>query len=152
MTTPNTRARIARIMALVIIGVALLAAGVSPVVVTLWVLLLVVPVLAALRLVLNLLDGAAQDTPARIGRIIALAITGVALLAAGVSSVMTAWSSLFARFMHLEDLGLTHVAEITRITAADRGLLVSGGILALLGAAALIAAAVLARRPRPASR
>ncbi|HSW42816.1 MAG TPA: hypothetical protein VLM76_09935 [Patescibacteria group bacterium] len=152
MTTPNTRARIARISALVIIGVALLAAGVSPVVVTLWVLLVAVPVLVTLRLVLNLLDGAAQDTPARIGRIMALVITGVALLAAGVSSVMTLWSSSFARFMHLEDLGMTHLAEITRITAVDRGLLISGGILALLGAAALIAAAVLAHRRRPAGR
>jgi hypothetical protein len=145
MTTQTTPARIARIMALVIIGVALLAAGVSSVVVTLWVLLVAVPLLATLRLVLNLLDGAAQNNPARIARIMALVIIGVALLAAGVSSVMTVWTSSFARFMYLEDLGMTSVAEITRNTPVDRGLLVCGGILALLGAAALIAAAVLAR-------
>lgn len=154
MTTQDTPARIARIMALVIIGIALLAAFVSSVVVTLWVLLMAVPLLAALRLVLNLLDGAAQDTAARTARIMALVIIGVALLAAGVSSVMTLWASSFARFMYLEDLGLegTTAAAITRVTPVDRGLLIFGVILALLGAAALVAAAVLARhrwRARP---
>lgn len=145
MTTQNTPARIARISVPVIIGVALLAAGV-PFVMTLWVLLMAVPLLVTLRLVLNLLDGAAQNTPARIARIMALVIIGVALLATGVSSVMTLWTSSFARFMYLEDLGLegTTAAAITRFTPVDRGLLIFGGILALLGAAALIAA-VLAR-------
>ncbi|MBA3877913.1 MAG: hypothetical protein C0498_13510 [Anaerolinea sp.] len=146
MTTQNTPARIARIMALVIIGVALLAVGVSSVVVTLWVLLMAVPLLATLRLVVNLLDGAAQNTPERVARIMALVIIGVALLAAGVSSVMTLWTSSFARFMYLEDLGLegTTAGALAHITPVDRGLLISGGIQALLGAAALIAA-VLAR-------
>ncbi len=145
MTTQNTPARLVRIMALVIIGVALLATSVMNVV-TLWVLLLAVPLLATLWLVRNLFDGAAQDNPARIARIMALVIIGVALLAAGVSSVMTLWTSSFARFMYLEDLGLegTTAAAITRFTPVDRGLLIFGGILALLGAAALIAA-VLAR-------
>ncbi len=144
MTTQNTPARIARITALVIIGVALLAAGVSSVVVTLWVLLMAVPLLAALRLVLNLLNDAAQNTPARIARIMALVIIGVALLAAGVSSVMTLWTSSFARFMYIEDLGLegTTAGALAHITPVDRGLLISSGILALLGAAALIAAAL----------
>jgi hypothetical protein len=151
MTTQNTRARIARNMALVIIGVALLATSVLNVV-TLWVLLLAVPLLATLWLVRNLLDGAAQNTPARIARIMALVIIGVALLAAGLSSVMTLWTSSFARFMYLEDLGMTSVAEITRNTPVDRGLLAFGGILALLGAAALIAAAVLARHRGRAGR
>jgi hypothetical protein len=146
MTTQKAPARIARITAVVIIVVALLAAGVSSVVVTLWVLLMAVPVLATLRLALNLLDGAAQDNPARVARIMALAIIGVALLAAGVSSVMTLWASSFARFMYLEDLGLegTTAGALAHITPVDRGLLISGGILALLGAAALVAA-VLAR-------
>jgi hypothetical protein len=141
-------------MALVITGVALLAAGVSSVmtlwvllmVATLWVLLMAMPLLVTLRLVVNLLDGATQNTPARIALIMALVITGVALLAAGVSSVMTLWTSSFARFMYLEDLGLeaTTAGALAHITPVDRGLLISGGILALLGAAALIAA-VLAR-------
>ncbi len=144
MTTQNAPARIARITAVVIIGVGLLVAGVFSVVVTLWVLLMAVPVLATLRLALNLLDSAAQDNPARASRIMALAIIGVALLAAGVSSVMTLWTSSFARFMYLEDLGLegTTAGALAHITPVDRGLLITGGILALLGAAALIAAVV----------
>lgn len=154
MTAQNTPGRLARIMALAIIGVALLAVGVSSVVVTLWVLLMAVPLLATLWLVVNLLDGAAQNTPKRIARIMALVIVGVALLAAGVSSVMTLWTSSFARFMTLEDLGLeeTTAGALAHITLVDRGLLISGGVLALLGAAALIAAAVLARHRRRAGR
>ena len=154
MATQNTRARIAIIMALAIIGVALLATGIPFVGVTFWVLLLVVPLLATLRLVLNLLDGAAQNTPARVARVMALVISGVALLATGVSSVFTLWSSSLARFMLLEDLGLegTTAAAVARVTPVDRGLIISGGILALLGVAALIAAAVLAGRGRRAER
>lgn len=147
MTPQNTPARSARIVAFVIIGVALLAVAVSSVVVTLWVLLLAVPLLATLWLVRNLLAGAAKNTPARIARIMALVIIGVALLAAGVSSVVTLWSSSFARFMYLEDLGLegTTAGDLADFTPVDRGLLISGGILALLGVATLTAAAVLAR-------
>jgi predicted PurR-regulated permease PerM len=117
MTTQNTPARFARIMVLVIIGVALLAAVVSSVVVTFWVLLMAVPLLATLWLVRNLLDGAGQNIPARIARIMALVVIGVALLAAGVSSVMTLWTSSFARFMLLENLGLDGrtAAAITRV-------------------------------------
>ncbi len=87
-----------------------------------------------------------QNTPARIARIRALVVVGVALLAAGVSSVVTLWCSSFARYMYIERLGLdgTRAAAIARITPVDRGLLISGAILALLGAAALVAAAVLA--------
>jgi hypothetical protein len=89
----------------------------------------------------------AQDAPARIARIRALAIVGVALLAAGVSSVVTLWCSSFARYMYIEDLGLdgTTAGALAHITPVDRGLLISGGILALLGAVALIVAAVQAR-------
>jgi multisubunit Na+/H+ antiporter MnhB subunit len=105
-----------------------------------------VPVLATLWLVLNLLDGVAQDNPAPFARVVALVVIGVALLAAGVSSVMTLWSSSFARFMYFEDRGMTQVAEIARDIPADRGLFFFGGILALIGVAALIAAAVVARR------
>jgi len=145
MTTQNTRARIARISVLVIIVVALLAAGVSSVVVTLWVLLVGVALLVMQWLVLSVFDGAGQNSPARSARLMALAIIGVALLAAGVSSVVTLWSSSFARFMYLEDLGMTQAAEITRYTPVDRGLFIFGAILAALGAAALIAIAMLAR-------
>lgn len=151
----NTPARIALITgATVIIGVAFLAAGIPFVVGTLWVLLVAVAVLVTWWLVLNRLDGAGPNTHARSPRIMALAIIGVALLAAGVSSVMTLWVSSFARFMLLEDLGLegTTVANITRVAPVDRGLLVFGGILALLGAAALIAAAVLVARHRGPAR
>ena len=88
-----------------------------------------------------------RNTRTRIARIMALVIIGVALLAAGVSSVMTLWTSSFARFKYLEDLGLagTTAATLAHITPVDRGLLIIGGILALLGAVALVAAAVLAR-------
>jgi hypothetical protein len=89
-----------------------------------------------------------QNTAARIARIRALVIVGVTLLAAGVSSVVTLWCSSFARYMYIEDLGLdgaTAVA-IARITPVDRALMASGVILALLGAAALIAAALQSRR------
>ena len=145
----STPARIARNIALVIIVVVFLATSALNVV-TLWVLLLAVPLLTTLWLVRNLLEGAAQDTPARSPRIMALVIIGVALLAAGVSSVMTLWTSSFARFKYLEDLGLagTTAATLAHITPVDRGLLMFGGILALLGAAALIAAAVLVTRHR----
>jgi len=95
-----------------------------------------------------------QNTLARIARIMALVIIGVALLAAGVSCVMMLWTSDFARFMYLEDLGLdgTWITLISHVTSVDRGLLIFGGILALLGAAALIAAAVLARHRGRAGR
>lgn len=151
----NTPARIALISVPVIIGVALLAAGVPFVVGMLWVLLVAVALLVTLWLVLNPLGGAAPNTHARSPRIMALAIIGVALLAGGVSSVMTLWSSSFARFMLLEDLGLegTAAAAAGRFTPVDRGLLVFGAILGLLGAAALIAAAVrVARHRGPAGR
>lgn len=95
-----------------------------------------------------------QNTPARIARIMALVIIGVALLAAGISAVMTLWISSFARFMYLEDLGLegTAAAVVVRVTPVDRGLLMFGGILAVLGATAVIAAAVLARQRGRAGR
>jgi hypothetical protein len=147
MTPQDTPARSARIVAFMIIGVALLAIAASSVVVTLWVLLLAVPLLATRWLVRNLAAGAAENSPARIARIMALVIIGVALLAAGVSSVMTLWTSSFARFMYIEDLGLelTTAGDLAHITPVDRGLVIAGGGLALLGAAALIAAAVLGR-------
>ncbi|HYN47729.1 MAG TPA: hypothetical protein VER83_02620 [Candidatus Nanopelagicales bacterium] len=95
-----------------------------------------------------------ENTPARTARIRALVMVGVALLAAGVSSLVTLWQSTFARYMYIEDLGLSEatVFATTRLTPVDRGIIISGGILALLGAAALIAAAVLARRRRRAGR
>ena len=150
MTAQNTLARIARTSVPVMIGVALLASGVPFVVLALWVLLLAVPLLVTLRLVLSLLDGAAQSTPARSARIVVLAISGVALLATGVSSLLTLWSTDFARFMYLEDLGLdgTWVTITSRVTSVDRGILVFGGILAVIGAAALIAVAMLVARHR----
>lgn len=154
MTRQDTRSRIALISVPVIIGVAIVAVGVSSVVVTVWVLLMAVPVLATLWLVRNLLDGAAPNTPARIARVMALVIIGVGLLAAGVASVATLWISAFARFMLLEDLGLegTTATVITRVTPVDRGLLLVGGVLAFLGAAALIAASVPARHGGRAGR
>jgi hypothetical protein len=55
----------------------------------------------------------------------------------------------------LENLGLegTTAAAITRVTPVDRGLFMFGGVLAVLGAAFLIAVAVLVARQRgPAGR
>ena len=148
MTSQNTVARIAGISVPFIIGVGLLAAGAPFVVGTLWVLLMGLALLVTWWLVLNLLGGVAEKTPGPIARIMALLIIGVALLAAGISAVMTLWISSFARFMYLEDLGLegTAAAVVVRVTPVDRGLLIFGGILAVLGATSVFAAAVLARQ------
>lgn len=154
MPTQNSPGRSARSMTLVIIGVAiavaiavgLLAAGAPLVVATPWVLLVGLALLVTWWLVLNLLGGVVEKTPGPIARITALVIIGVALLAAGLSAVTTLWLSSFVRFMYLEDLGMTSVAEITRDTPVDRGLLILGGILAVLGATSVFAAAVLARQ------
>ena len=89
-----------------------------------------------------------EITPARIR---ALVIVGVALLAAGVSSVWTLWASAFARYMYIEDLGLAEATEFAIArdpTPVDHGLAIFGGILVLLGAATLVAAAVLVARHR----
>ena len=154
MKTQNTVARIAGISVPFIIAVALLVAGAPLVVATLWVLLVGLALLVTWWLVLNLLGGVVEKTPGPIARITALVIIGVALLAAGLSAVTTLWLSSFARFMYLEDLGLdgTAAAVVVRNTPVDRGLLAFGGILFLLGAAALIAAAVLARHRGRAGR
>lgn len=152
MTTPITPARSRALLVVVVaIVVTLLATAVSSVAVTLLVLLTVVPILAAIRLGLTVLDGGAENDARRLAPILALVIVGISLLAAGISSVVTLWVSSFARFMYLENLGLqgTTGAAITRVTPVDRGLLVFGGILALVGATLLVAAAVLARRLRP---
>ena len=82
-------ARIAGISVPFIIGVGLLAAGAPFVVGTLWVLLMGLALLVTWWLVLNLLGGVAEKTPGPIARIMALLIIGVALLAAGISAVMT---------------------------------------------------------------
>jgi len=150
MNTQHNLARIARAMALVVLGVAILAAGVSSVFVSLWVLLMAVPLAASLLLVPNLLHGAAQDNPSRVARVTALLVLGIALLAAGLSSLVTLWTSSFARFMYLEDLGLegTTAGALVHITPVDRGLLVSGGILTLVGAGTIIAALLARRRWR----
>ena len=149
MNTQHNLARIARAMALVVLGVAILAAGVSSVFVSLWVLM-AVPLAASLLLVPNLLHGAAQDNPSRVARVTALLVLGIALLAAGLSSLVTLWTSSFARFMYLEDLGLegTTAGALVHITPVDRGLLVSGGILTLVGAGTIIAALLARRRWR----
>jgi uncharacterized membrane protein HdeD (DUF308 family) len=97
-----------------------------------------------------------QTAPAQAARIRALVVVGVALLAAGLYSVVTLLYSVFARYMYVEDLDLSlslsldenTVFALTRITPTDRGILILGGILALLGVAALIAAAVRGRRRR----
>ena len=94
-------------------------------------------------------DGAAHEA-----RIRDLVIVGVALLAAGVSSLVTLWSVRFARYHYIEDLELDEAIlfATTRITPTEQGILILGGILFLLGAATLIAAAVLARHRRRVGR
>ena len=69
MKTQNTVARIAGISVPFIIGVGLLAAGAPFVVGTLWVLLVGLALLVTWWLVLNLLGGVAEKTPAPIARI-----------------------------------------------------------------------------------
>ena len=93
-----------------------------------------------------------QTAPAQAARIRALVVVGVALLAAGLYSIVTLLYSVFARYMYVEDLDLgldeNTIFALTRITPTDRGILILGGILALLGVAALIAAAVRGRHRR----
>ncbi len=98
-----------------------------------------------------------QTAPAQAARIRALVVVGVALLAAGLYSIVTLLYSGLARYMYVEDLELgldeNTIFALTRITPTDRGILILGGILALLGIAALIAAAVRGRhRPQFANR
>ncbi|GGH44683.1 hypothetical protein [Microbacterium album] len=93
---------------------------------------------------------ATQIATAQAARIRALVVVGVALLATGLYSVATLFFSIFARYMYVEDLDLgldeNTVFVLTRITPTDRGIVILGGILALLGVAALVAAAVRGRR------
>lgn len=85
-------------------------------------------------------------------RIQALVVVGVALTTAGLYSIVTLLYSILARYMHVEDLDLgldeSTMFAVTRMTSVDRGIIVIGGILMFLGAAALIAAAVRERLRR----
>ena len=93
-----------------------------------------------------------QLATAQKARIRALIVVGVALVTAGLYSIATLRSSAFARYMYIEDLDLgldeNTVFLLTRITPVDRGILILGGVLTLLGAAALISAAVRGRHHR----
>ncbi|WP_454117957.1 hypothetical protein [Microbacterium lacticum] len=93
-----------------------------------------------------------QLATAQTARIRALIVVGVALVTAGLYSTVTLLYSVFARYMYVEDLDLgldeNTVFVLTRITPTDRGILILGGILALLGVAALIAAAIRGRYRR----
>lgn len=93
-----------------------------------------------------------RTAPAQAARIRALIVVGVALLTAGLYSIVTLLYSVLARYMYVEDLDLgldeNTVLVLTRITPTDRGILILGGLLALLGVAALIAAAVRGRYRR----
>lgn len=93
-----------------------------------------------------------QLATAQTARIRALIVVGVALVTAGLYSIVTLLFSVFARYMYVEDLDLgldeNMVFVLTRITPTDRGILILGGILALLGVAALIAAAIRGRYRR----
>lgn len=79
-------------------------------------------------------------------RITTLLVVGAALLAAGAYSVVTTFGGLFARYMYVEDLelglGEETIFAVTRITPFERGVIIVGVVLALLGIAALISAAV----------
>lgn len=93
-----------------------------------------------------------QTAPAQAARVRALVVVGTALLTAGLYSILTLLYSVFARYMYVEDLDLgleeNTVFLLTRITPTDRGILILGGILALLGVAALIAGVVRSRYRR----
>lgn len=90
-----------------------------------------------------------QVATAQTARIRALIVVGVTLLTAGLYSLVTLLYSVLARYMYVEnlDLGLDEntIFLLTRITPTDRGILILGGILALLGVAALVAAFVRGR-------
>ena len=91
-------------------------------------------------------------TTAQTTRVRALVVVGVALLTSGLYSITTLLYSIFARYMHVEDLELdldeNTVFLLTRITPVDRGILILGGILAILGVASLVAAMVRGRHRR----
>ena len=89
---------------------------------------------------------------AQVARVRTLTLVGIALVVAGFSSIVTVLYSVFARYMYVEGLALeldeNAIFLLTRITPADRGILIVGGALVLLGATALIAAFVRGRRGR----
>lgn len=93
-----------------------------------------------------------QVATAQTARIRVLILVGVTLLTAGLYSIVTLLYSVFARYMYVEnlDFGLDEntVFLLTRITPTDRGILILGGILALFGVAALVAAFVRGRHRR----
>ena len=77
-----------------------------------------------------------QLATAQTARIRALIVVGVALVTAGLYSIVTLLYSVFARYMYVEDLDLgldeNTVFVLTRITPTDRGILILGGALLLL--------------------
>lgn len=87
-----------------------------------------------------------QLATAQANRIRALIVVGVALMTAGVYSSITLLSSVFARYMYVEDLNLdldeNTVFLLTRITDTDRGILILGVVLVVLGAACFVSAVV----------
>ena len=85
-------------------------------------------------------------TTAPVVRINVLAIVGSSLIVAGLYSAFTIWSSMFGRYMYVEDLDLGMSEEavfaVTKITPADKGLLIVAAILVVLGLVAIISAIV----------
>ena len=74
---------------------------------------------------------------------------------AGVYSVMTTFYTLFARYMYVEDLELgldeNTLFAVTRVTPVERGIVIIGIVMALVGIAALVSAAIRARGARRSS-
>lgn len=88
----------------------------------------------------------ASKSSAQTTRIWTLVVAGAALVAAGLSAIFVIVLSVFARYMYVEDLGLgldeNTMFLVTRISPADRGIVIFGGALIVAGAAALIASAL----------
>lgn len=82
----------------------------------------------------------------RSSRVYILEVLGSALLLAGVCSAFVLFSSIFARYMFVEDLDLqldeTTISAVTKVTPADEGLYIFAAVLVFLGVVALISAAV----------
>ena len=93
-----------------------------------------------------------QKTPSVSARISVLVVVGTSLLVAAAYSAFTIFYSTFARYMYVEDLDLnldeSTMHAVTRITPADKSLLIIAAVLGALGLIALISALIRWARSR----
>lgn len=75
-----------------------------------------------------------------------LTTAGITLTTAGLLSIYLVWLVNFSRYMYIEDLQLgfsdVMMRLITQYSPADKAIFLAGGVIALLGVAALIDARI----------